>query len=303
MEKVILDVDTGQDDAVALIMANGFKDKLDILGIIATHGNQITDKVVKNTLSMCQSLNLNVPVYRGSFKPLIREQVVAGAIHGKTGLDGPIFDKLERNCETKRGVDFLIESVNSNPGEITLVFTGPLTDLALALRLDSNFEKNVKRVVLMGGSSGQGNITASSEFNIYADPESAAIVFSSSFKIFVMSLDVTLKLILKPEILNSFRTINNKTAKNFCLGMDFYTQSCKEYIHDYPAMHDPCCIAFLVEPEIFSFKRVDVKIETESKYCYGRTVVGFENLESNIFWANEVKQDRFWALLEKAVRS
>jgi len=303
MEKIILDVDTGQDDAVALTLASAFVDKLSILGIIASHGNQVVDKVVINTLNMCQSLNLNVPVFRGSFRPILRKQVVAGAIHGKTGLDGPIFEKLKRTCEQKRGVDFLIETVNSNPGEITLVFTGPLTDLALAMRLDPDFEKNVKRVVLMGGSSIQGNITPSSEFNIYADPESAAIVFSSCMKIFVMSLDVTLKLILKPEILNNYRNIDSLKAKNFCRGMDFYTQSCKKYIHDYPAMHDPCCVAFLIEPDIFSFKSVDVKIETESKYCYGRTVVGFENLESNISWANEVNQERFWGLLEKALRS
>ncbi|MFA7108267.1 MAG: nucleoside hydrolase [Sphaerochaetaceae bacterium] len=303
MEKIILDVDTGQDDAVALTLASGYQEKLNILGIIASHGNQVVNKVVINTLNMCQSLNLDVPVYKGSFRPLLRKQVIAGAIHGETGLDGPIFEKLIRNSEKKRGIDFLIETVNANPGEITLVFTGPLTDLALALRLDPNFEKNVKKVVLMGGSSGQGNITPSSEFNIYADPESAAIVFSSSMKIFVMSLDVTLKLILKPEILDSFRNINTLKARNFCLGMDFYTQSCQEYIHDYPAMHDPCCVAYLIEPNIFSFKRVDVKIETESKYCAGRTVVGFENNSSNIFWANQVNQERFWCLLEKALRS
>ncbi|MFA7108547.1 MAG: nucleoside hydrolase [Sphaerochaetaceae bacterium] len=303
MEKIILDVDTGQDDAVALALASGFIDKFSIMGIIASYGNQVLDKVVINTLNMCQSLNLNVPVYRGSFKPLIRKQVIAGAIHGKTGLDGLIFEKLEKKCETKSGIDFLIETVNSNPGEVTLVFTGPLTDLALAMRLDPDFEKNVKRVVLMGGSSTQGNITPSSEFNIYADPESASVVFSSSLKIFVMSLDVTLKLILKPEILNIYRNFDNLKAKNFCRGMDFYTQSCKEYIHDYPAMHDPCCVAFLIEPEMFTFKKVDVKIETESKYCYGRTVVGFENNESNIFWATEVDEQRFWSLLEKAFRS
>ena len=303
MEKIILDVDTGQDDAVALTLVSGYLDKLDVLGIVASHGNQIVNKVVINTLNMCQSLNIDAPVYRGSFRPLLRKQVIAGAIHGETGLDGPIFDKLKKKSEKKRGIDFLIETVNANPGEVTLVFTCPLTDLALALRLDHDFEKNVKRVVLMGGSSGQGNITPSSEFNIFADPESASIVFSSRMKIIVMSLDVTLNLILKPKILDNFRNIDTLKAKNFCLGMDFYTQSCKEYIHDYPAMHDPCCVAYLIEPNIFSFKRVDVKIETESKYCYGRTVVGFENQESNIFWATAVDEQRFWCILEKALRS
>jgi len=299
MKKIILDVDTGHDDAIAIEMAAGSSD-LEILGIVAVSGNQTLDKTLENTLNLCDSLGIKAPVFRGSEFPLIRQRVVAGKIHGETGFDGPVFGPRKKQAESQRGVDFIVNSVLEAPGEVYLVPTGPLTDIALAMRLDSRVASLVKGIVLMGGSLGKGNVTPSAEFNIYADPEAASIVFSSGAPIVMMGLDVTLSVVLDPPRIQQITSKPGKARSILKASMEFYTQSCLRYAGSYPAMHDPCTIAYLHDPSMFSVKPMRIEVETKGSLTYGRTV-GIEDSQSRTLVACKVDQQRFWFFLDSAL--
>lgn len=300
MERVIIDCDTGQDDAVAILMAAG-SSKIKIEGIVSVAGNQILENTLENNLKLTEDINLDVPVFKGLNGPLVRKQVCASHIHGKTGLDGPIFSKKRVKREAGDGVDFIIDTIMNNPNEINLVAIGPLTDIAIAIKKEPRIVENVKKIVLMGGAMGEGNVTPCAEFNVYADPEAASIVFSSKAPIYMMGLDVTKQLILDEKRFDRFKEAQkyypNRKREIFIDCMEFYIASCIACIHEYPAMHDPCCIAYLINPEIFSFEKRDIFVETKGEYTYGQTVADFINENSNTFVGVRAQQDKFWDLL------
>ena len=179
MERVILDVDTGLDDSVALFLAAGL-DEIHIEAVIATAGNVSVDKTLENTLNIMETAGSRSPVFRGSSRPLVREPIQAGNFHGESGLDGPVFPpRRYQKVMDEDGVSAMIRIVRENPNGISIVSVGPLTDLALALKRDPEIALLAKQVVIMGGSFSGGNVTKEAEFNTFADPEAAEIVFSS----------------------------------------------------------------------------------------------------------------------------
>lgn len=299
MERIILDVDTGHDDAVALVLAAG-SPRIQIEGIIAVAGNQVRSKTLENTLNVCDYLGISAPVFAGLDRPIVRDQVTAGDIHGKTGLDGPVFPPRKKQAESSNGVQFIIDTVLANPHEITLVPTGPLTDIAMAIRLEPKVAELVKQIVFMGGSTGEGNVTYSAEFNIYADPEAAHIVCTSGAPLVMMGLDVTLQVMLTDERLDRYKRFPGKAAKMFCASMDNYMASCRRHGHDYPAMHDPCCVAYLIDPEMFICERRELLIELHGTHTYGRTVVGPYLKEGGVSIATKTEPEKFWKLLDIA---
>ena len=212
MERIILDVDTGHDDAVAIDMAAGCS-LIKIEGIIATAGNTVLKNSLENTLNLTDALKLDAPVYAGSNGPLLRSQVTAGSIHGQNGFEGPVFGPRVKQVQDGNFIEFIIDTVMRNPGEISFVSVGPYTDLAIALKAEPALARNLKRIVLMGGSSTLGNVTSSAEFNIYADPEAAQIVFHSGADIYLMPLDCTLNVVLNPEIQQRLYSVGGKAIE------------------------------------------------------------------------------------------
>lgn len=297
--KIILDVDTGHDDMVAIVLASGLKE-IDLLGIVAVSGNQVVEKTLNNTLKVCQLLGKRTPVYRGMEGPLLRKRVIAGDIHGESGLDGPLFPPLTKEVEKGHGVNFIIESVLANPHEVTLVPTGPLTDIAMAFKLEPRLPALVKEVVLMGGSLGRGNRTEHAEFNIFADPEAAHIVFSSGSKIVMMGLDVTLQVLLDRERLNRYRSLGTASSTMFSDSMEFYMKACKIHGSEFPAMHDPCCVAYIVDPTIFETKEYNISVELRDSEKYGKTVASPPTKTNSVDVVLKADTEKFWALLDRA---
>jgi len=301
---VILDVDTGHDDAVAIMMAARHP-AIDLVGITVTAGNQTLPKTLVNTLNLCSALGIGAPVYAGMTRPLIANLEPASLIFGESGFDGPVFASCDRTAEKSHAVNFIIDTVmRSDPGEITLIACGPLSNVAMAIRLEPAIVPRLREIVLMGGSMGVGNVTPSAEFNIHADPEAASIVFSSDAKITMIGLDVTTRVQLSDERLSFLRKIPGRAAEIFAVSMDHYTAACRKYIGEGPAMHDPCCVAYVCDPSIFTVKKFSVEIELSGDYTRGRTVVdasGVTRTEANASVALTVDEARFWAMLEEAL--
>ena len=300
MERLILDCDTGQDDAIAILMAHGAKN-LVVEGIVAVAGNTTLENALENTLKLTEDINFDVPVYTGCNKPLIRKQINASAIHGKNGYDGPVFTKKRIKQSSGNGINFIINTIMQNPGEINLVATGPLTDIAIAIKKEPQIIKKVKRLILMGGSLSSGNVTPTAEFNIYADPEAAQIVFSSGIETYMMGLDVTLQTIVTKAFMQ--KCIEKQTQSPsrsrqvFIDGMKFYSNSCMQALREAPSMQDPCCIAFLINPLLFSFEKHVIEVNTKDKLNYGQTVDLGLNNNSNIHVGVKIDSNSFFELL------
>lgn len=299
-EKIILDVDTGHDDMVALLMAAALHE-VEVLGVVAVAGNQVLERTLENTLNVCDLLGLAAPVHAGMDRPLVREQKTAAHIHGASGLDGPVFGQRTKEVAPGHGVQFIIDTVLNNPHQVTLVPTGPLSDIAIAIRLESRLPQLVKQIVLMGGSLGRGNVTAHAEFNIFADPEAAHIVFSSGAKIVMMGLDVTLQVILDQKRSNTYLHYTSQQAQMFHASMADYAAKCKAFGFDWPAMHDPCCIAYVVEPSMFTLTPYQIDVVLHDKERYGQTVATTVQATTKTEVALQVDTERFWALLERSL--
>jgi ribosylpyrimidine nucleosidase len=303
--KIILDVDTGHDDAVAIMMS-ARNPALDLLAITVTAGNQTLPKTLKNTLNLCDALTIECPVYAGMTRPLLAELECASLIHGESGFDGPVFGPCSRAAEPMHAVQYIVETIMGAPGgEITIVAVGPLSNIAMALRLQPEIAARVREIVIMGGAEGRGNVTPSAEFNIHTDPEAASIVFSSGAPITMIGLDVTTRVLLTDERLSYLWTIPGPAARIFAASMDRYTAACRAYAGEFPAMHDPCCIAYAADPRMFDCRKYAVSIECAGTRTRGRTVVdtaGVTGEPANVSVALSVEEARFWEMLEAELR-
>ncbi|HNY18172.1 MAG TPA: nucleoside hydrolase [Treponemataceae bacterium] len=302
--RAILDVDTGHDDAVAIMMA-ARDPALALEGITVTAGNQTLPKTLQNTLNLCSALDIAAPVYGGMTRPLMAELEPAARIHGESGFDGPVFDSCGKKAEKEHAVNFLVDAVmGAASGEITLIAVAPLTNIAMAMRLEPAFAGRLGELIIMGGSMGRGNVTPSAEFNIHADPEAASIVFNSGANITMIGLDVTTTVVLDDARLNALKGIPGSAAKIFAASMEHYSAACKAYTGECPAMHDPCCVAYASDPSIIAARRAAVDIELSGAYTRGRTVVdlvGSSGKKQNALVALSIDNARFWARLEDAL--
>lgn len=304
MRRIILDVDTGHDDAVAIAMAAGLKNRIKIDGLIACAGNQVRENTLENTLNLAEALEIEAPVFKGAAGPLLRDRVTAGNIHGKNGFEGPVFGPRQKKECQGNGITWAVNHVISNPGEITYVSVGPWTDLAICLKSDDRFASSLKEIVLMGGAVDHpGNVTESAEFNVFADPEAAEIVMKSGVPITVFSLDVTMKLLLTEEVLEKMKALPDTRYKEiFFASMGYYIPSLKRSNGMMPAMHDPCTIAYLADPSVFTYSYRPITVETKGSYTYGKTTGGIETPESTTKMGIEADSEKFWSLFFEAVR-
>lgn len=274
--KIIIDTDPGQDDAVAILLALASPDEIDVLGITAVAGNVPLHLTEKNARIICElARRRDMPIFAGADRPLERTLVTAEHVHGKTGLDGPELPDPGMALQDVHAVDFIVETLRSEPsGSVTLVPIGPLTNIAMAFQRAPDVVGRLAEIVLMGGAYFEvGNITPAAEFNIYVDPEAADIVFRSGVPLTVMPLDVTHKALTNRARVDAFGAIGNESGRMVAAWTDFFERFDKEkYGSEGAPLHDPCTIAYLLEPSLFAGRHVNVCVETGSDLTRGMTV-------------------------------
>ncbi len=302
-QKIIIDTDPGQDDAVAILLALG-SPELDVLGITAVAGNVPLALTEKNVRKVCELAGRpDVKVYAGADRPLLRELVTAEYVHGKTGLDGPDLPEPTMPLQPQHAVDFLIETVMAHEaGTITLVPVGPLTNIATAMIREPHFAARLKQIVLMGGGFFEGgNVTPAAEFNIYVDPHAAERVFGSGAPIVMMPLDVTHKALTKRARVEKFRALGTRVGDATAALLDFFERfDERKYGTDGGPLHDPCTVAWLLKPELFSGRDCNVEIVTDSDITLGMTVVdwwGVTGKPANALVMRDIDADGFFDLL------
>lgn len=272
---VILDCDPGHDDAIALILALA-SPELDVLAVTTSAGNQTPDKTLNNALRILTLLGRDdIPVAAGAPKPLARELIIADNVHGESGLDGPKLPDPAFAPQRMTGIELMAKCLRESPEPVTLVPTGPLTNIALLLAAHPELKPKIARIVLMGGAAGAGNWTPAAEFNIYVDPEAADMVFKSGIPITMCGLDVTHEAQVMDEDIERVRAITNPVAQCVAGLLDFfmiYHRDPKWGFAGAP-LHDPCTIAWLLAPELFHGVECRVDIETRGKHTVGMTVV------------------------------
>ena len=272
---VILDCDPGHDDAIALILALA-SPELKVLAVTTSAGNQTPDKTLNNALRILTLLGRDdIPVAAGAPKPLARELIIADNVHGESGLDGPKLPDPAFAPQAMTGIELMAKCLRESPQPVTLVPTGPLTNIALLLAAHPELKPRIARIVLMGGAAGAGNWTPAAEFNIYVDPEAADMVFKSGIPITMCGLDVTHEAQVMDEDIELVRAITNPVAQCVAGLLDFfmiYHRDPKWGFAGAP-LHDPCTIAWLLAPALFHGVECRVDIETRGEHAVGMTVV------------------------------
>ncbi|MCE6962050.1 nucleoside hydrolase [Cereibacter sphaeroides] len=305
--RIIIDTDPGQDDAVAILLALA-SPELEVLGITAVAGNVPLPLTQKNARIVCELAGrTDIPVFAGCDAPLARKLVTAEHVHGKTGLDGPALPDPTMPLQDQHAVDFLIETLRREPeGSVTLCPLGPLTNIATAFRQAPDIVPRIREVVLMGGAYFEvGNITPSAEFNIFVDPEAAAIVFGSGVPLVVMPLDVTHKALTSAERVDRFRAMGTRVGTMVAEWTDFFERHDRQkYGSEGAPLHDPCVIAWLLKPDLFLGRHINVEIETEGRFTTGMTVAdwwGVSDRAPNALFMRDVDAAGFFDFLAERI--
>ena len=305
--KIIIDTDPGQDDAVAILLALA-SPELDVLGITAVAGNVPLALTELNARKICELAGRpDIKVFAGADQPLERKLVTAEHVHGRTGLDGPVLPDPRISLQSGHAVDFLVDTVMASAnGEITLCALGPLTNVALALQKQPEIAAKLAEIVLMGGGFFEGgNVTPAAEFNIYVDPEAAAMVFNSGVKLTVMPLDVTHKALTSRTRVEAFRALGNPAGVATAELLDFFERYDEsKYGTDGGPLHDPNVIAWLLEPQIYAGRQINVEIETNSPLTRGATVADWWHVTErpkNCYFVRDLDDDRFFHLLTERI--
>lgn len=305
--KIIIDTDPGQDDAVAILLALA-SPEIEILGITAVAGNVPLPLTERNARIICElARRTDVKIFAGCERPLARPLVTAEHVHGKTGLDGIPLPDPTMALQPQHAVDFIIETLRREPsGTVTLCPLGPLTNIATAFQRAPDIIARVKEVVLMGGAYFEvGNITPAAEFNIYVDPEAAAVVFAAGAPLVVMPLDVTHKALTSREWIEGLEALGTPVGRAVASWTNFYERfDVEKYGSQGAPLHDPCVIAYLIRPDLFSGRHINVVIETEGQYTLGMTVADWWRVTDrapNAMFMNAVDRDGFYALLTERI--
>ncbi len=302
--KIIIDTDPGQDDAVAILLALASPDELEVLGLTIVAGNVPLDLTQKNARMVCELAGkTETRVYAGCDHPLVHRLVTAEHVHGASGLNGPVLPEPVMPLQDEHAVDFIVDTLRAEPSKsVTLCPLGPLTNIALAMRKAPDIVDRIQEIVLMGGAYFEvGNITPAAEFNIYVDPEAAAVVFASKVPIVVMPLDVTHKALVTKFRNDAFRNLGTPVGTAVAQMTDFFERFDKEkYGSEGAPLHDPCVTAYLIKPELFSGRHINVEIETKSDLTRGMTVADWWRVsgrEANALFIGDIDADGFFELL------
>ncbi|HGV9334955.1 TPA: pyrimidine-specific ribonucleoside hydrolase RihA [Raoultella planticola] len=280
---IILDCDPGHDDAIAIVLALA-SPELDVKAITSSAGNQTPEKTLRNVLRMLTLLQRqDIPVAGGARKPLMRELIIADNVHGESGLDGPALPEPDFAPQSCTAVELMAKTLRESPQPVTIVATGPQTNVALLLNSHPELHDKIARIVMMGGAMVLGNWQPAAEFNIYVDPEAAEIVFQSGIPVVMAGLDATHRAQIHGLDIERFRQLGNPVATIVAELLDFFMEYHKDAKWGFTGapLHDPCTIAWLLKPELFTSVERWVGVETQGKYTQGMTVVDYYFLTGN----------------------
>ena len=304
--KILLDCDPGHDDAVAMMLAWG-NPSIELLGVTTVGGNQTLDKVTRNALSVATVVGMHdVPIAAGCRLPLVRPVEIAPDVHGDSGLDGVELPEPAVELDPRHGVDLIIETIMGNePGTVTLVPTGPLTNIAMAARKEPRIVERVQEVVLMGGGYHVGNWSPVAEFNIKVDPEAAHIVFNEKWPIVMVGLDLTHQALATDEVAERIAAVPGSLSQ-FTLGLFTFFRKAYQDAQgfEFPPVHDPCTLAYLIDPTIVETVKVPVDVELNGSLTTGMTVADFrapapEDCHTKV--ATRLDAPGFWVLVVDAI--
>ena len=301
MKRIVLDCDPGHDDAIAILLA-AHAPGIQLEAITTVAGNQTLERTTRNALSVCTLAGIrNVPIAAGMSQPLVRELRVASSVHGESGLDGVSLPEPDISPIRQHAVDLLIDLALTSPGDLTLIATGPLTNIACAIRREPRMLAGIERIVLMGGSLGLGNWTPAAEFNIATDPEAAHIVFTCGRPVTMVGLDVTHQTLAIPAVFARIQALHTPVAEMVVAALQYYADAYRR-IFEFPAppLHDPCAVAAVIDPSLLTSKPMWVGIELRGEYTTGRTVCdryGVTGNPTNVEVGLALDVPRFWDLL------
>jgi purine nucleosidase len=305
-KKIILDCDPGHDDAIAMLLAHG-SPEIDLLAVTTVGGNQTLAKVTRNALAVATVAGMvDVPIAAGCDRPLVRAQEVAPDVHGESGLDGPELPEPTVSLDPRHAVDLIIDIVmREEPGTVTLVPVGPLTNIAMAARKEPRIVERVKEVVLMGGGYHVGNWSPVAEFNILVDPEAAHIVFSAGWELTMVGLDLTHQALATDEVAARIQALDTPVS-DFVLGLfDFFRAAYKDAQgFDFPPVHDPCAVAYCIDPSVMTTRRAPLTVELTGTHTVGMTVADFrapapDDCPTQV--AVDLDLEKFWGLVIDAI--
>jgi pyrimidine-specific ribonucleoside hydrolase len=303
---MILDCDPGHDDAIALLLAVA-SPEVELVGVTTVAGNQTVDKTTTNALRILELVGRqDIPVYRGAERPFIRAQDVAAHVHGESGLDGPDLPQPSTRQRDESAVEYLAREIGARGGQVTLVPTGPLTNVGLLFAASRNVRP--ERIVLMGGAIGEGNRTPAAEFNIWADPEAAQRVFLEGLDTTMVGLDVTHRALIKDEHTERMRSAG-RVGKVVAELMDFYARFHRRRYPDLDGspMHDPVCVAHLIDPTLMPVRDAFIDVDTSGGPSWGRTNVDTRRrehfAEPNAKVGVDIDGDRFAELVVERISS
>lgn len=301
---VIIDCDPGQDDAIMLLLALASPEELEILGVTAVAGNVPLALTQRNARLICELTGRDdVKVYAGCPRPMVRELITAEYVHGSSGIDGMEIRDPRLPLRRQHAVDFIVEALMSSADDsITLVPTGPLTNVAMAMVKEPSILPKIREIVLMGGALREGgNTTPSAEFNMLVDPHAAHVVLQCGRPIVAMGLDVTHQVLATPERVERIRALDHEVARAACCMLSYFNRfDTSKYGVQGAPLHDPCTIAYLLEPEMFKARACNVAVEIHSELTMGHTAVDFWNVSGrakNARWVHAVDSDAFYDLL------
>jgi purine nucleosidase len=305
--KIIIDTDPGQDDAVAILLALA-SPELEVLGITVVAGNVPLALTVRNARMICELAGRpDVRIFAGAVRPMVRDLVTAENVHGKTGLDGPALPAPTMPLQERHAVDFLVETLMAeDAGSVTLCALGPLTNIALALIREPKIAPRIREIVLMGGGLFEGgNVTPAAEFNIFVDPHAAEIVLRAGIPTVVIPLDCTHKALTTARRVAAFRALGTKPATAVAEMLEFFERFDEhKYGTDGGPLHDPCVVAYLLDPGLFSGRLINVSVETNSELTMGMTVAdwwGVTGRPRNATYIRDVDHENFFQLLVERI--
>lgn len=296
---IIIDCDPGIDDALAIMLAIA-SNELDIKLITTCAGNQRIEKITLNTLKLLSFVDKEIEVAKGADKPLFKDLVLSEAAHGKSGFGEVELEELKFSVSDRSAIEAMKDTILNSEQKITIVAIGPLTNIALLIKSYPEVIKNINQLSIMGGACNGGNCTPVAEFNIYVDPDAAKIVFDSGIPITMFGLDVTHQIPMYKEDIDRIRYIGNKTGQFAAKMLDFYFKEDK-----IEGMHDPCPVAYLIDPSLFTIIPCNVEIETKGEFTRGQTVVDKLNQTGkpqNVKVALEVEREKILDMLYNAIK-
>jgi len=301
---VLIDCDPGHDDAIALMLAFG-SGKLDVLGVTTVAGNSTGANTYRNALKVLSFIGKNVEVGKGADKPILRPLTIADSVHGASGLDGPVLPEPKIQGSKRSAFDLIVDTLAKSPQKVTLIPTGPLTNIAIVLLAKPELKEKIEKIVLMGGAALEGNRTPAAEFNIYVDPEAARIVFESGVPLTMIGLDVTHKALIYPDEVEAMRNMG-RVGKVAAELMDFYSIFYRQQGFLGNPIHDALAVAAALEPDIVSTRYLRVDVETSGEFTLGRTVVDLSKVtgkKPNCHVALGLDRDRFIKMVFEAIEN